>query len=243
MRLVGVDPAWKPENNGSAVAVGRLTGTTLEVEQIHGALFGLPRIAATILAAEPHGIAIDGPLIIENQTGRRECEKALSKVYASKRAGCHTSNRTLYPDAAVVTLSRQLYDAGYRHLGAANTDRFQIEIYPHPALIEIFDLPHRLLYKKGNVDSKRGGQVALASLLQKLEQSTVLELKIPGVFEGFLQPSTIMQLRGAALKANEDALDSLICLYVCGLYATGASIRIFGNAVDGYVVVPATRAV
>jgi predicted RNase H-like nuclease len=65
----------------------------------------------------------------------------------------------------------------------------------HPALIEIFDLPHRLLYKKGE-----------------------------------------------ALKANEDALDSLICLYVCGLYAIGASMRIFGDTVDGYVVVPTIRA-
>ena len=86
----------------------------------------------------------------------------MSKVYAAKHAGCHACNKTLYPDAAVVALSRQLHDAGYRHLGT--TDRFQIEIYPHPALIEIFDLPHRLLYKKGNVDSKRGGQIALASL-------------------------------------------------------------------------------
>ena len=196
MRLVGVDPAWKPENNGSAVAVGCLNGATLEVEQIHGALFGLSCIAAAILAAEPQGIAIDGPLIIENQTGRRACEKAVSKIYASKHAGCHTSNRTLYPDAAVVALSRQLHDEGYRHLGAARTERFQIEIYPHPALIEMFDLPQRLLYKKGNVDSKRGGQVALASLLRKLERSTVLELEIPEAFDGYLQPSAIMQLRG-----------------------------------------------
>jgi predicted RNase H-like nuclease len=243
VRLIGVDPAWKPENNGSAVAVGRLNGAMLEVEHIHGALFGLSRIAATILAAEPHGIAIDGPLIIENQTGRRACEKALSKVYASKHAGCHTTNRTLYPDAAVVALSRQLEHAGYRHLGAAHTDRFQIEMYPHPALIEMFDLPHRLLYKKGNVDSKRGGQVVLASLLRRLERSSVLELKVPVAFDAFLQPSTIMQLRGDALKANEDALDSLICLYVCGLYAIGASMRLFGDALDGYVVVPATRAI
>jgi predicted RNase H-like nuclease len=225
------------------VAVGCLNGTTLEVEQLHGALFGLSRIAATILAAEPRGIAIDGPLIIENQTGRRACEKALSKVYASKHAGCHTSNRTLYPDAAIVALSRQLHDAGYPHLGAPHTDRFQIEIYPHPALIEMFDLPHRLLYKKGNVDSKRRGQVVLASLLCGLERSTVLELKVPRAFDAFLQPSTIMQLRGDALKANEDALDSLICLYVCGLYAIGASMQIFGDALDGYVVVPATRTV
>ena len=41
MRLVGVDPAWKPETNGSAIAVGRLHDATLDVEQLHGAVFGL----------------------------------------------------------------------------------------------------------------------------------------------------------------------------------------------------------
>ncbi len=243
MRLVGIDPAWKPETHGSAVAVGRLSGNTLDVEQVHGALFGLSCLAETILATEPDGIAIDGPLIIENETGRRECENALSKVYARRHAGCHTSNKTLYPGAAVVALSRRLHNAGYRHLGGASTDRFQIEIYPHPALIEIFDLPRRLLYKKGNVDAKRGGQVVLASLLRSLEQSNVLALKIPVSFAGHLDQRTIMQLRGGALKANEDALDSLICLYVCGLYAIGASMQIFGDTVNGYVVVPARRAV
>ena len=243
MRLIGVDPAWKPDTNGSAVALGRLNGAVLEVERIHGALFGLACLAETILTAEPNGVAIDGPLIIENETGRRECENALSKVYARKHAGCHTSNKRLYPEAAVVALSRLLHDAGYRHLGDASTDRFQIEIYPHPALIEIFDLPQRLLYKKGNVDAKRGGQVVLASLLRSLEHSNVLALKIPVSFAGHLDQHTIMQLRGGALKANEDALDSLICLYVCGLYAIGAPMQTFGDTVDGYVVVPASRAV
>lgn len=243
MRLIGVDPAWKPDSNGSAVAVGRLNGAVLEVERVHGALFGLSCLIETILAAEPNGVAVDGPLIIENVAGRRECERALSKVYARKHAGCHTANKTLYPEAAVVALSRRLHDSGYRHLGDARSDRFQIEIYPHPALIEIFDLPQRLLYKKGNVDAKRGGQVVLASLLRSLEQSNVLALRIPDLFAAHLDSTTIMQLRGGALKANEDALDSLICLYVCGLYAIGASMQIFGDTVDGYVVVPATRAV
>ena len=202
---------------------------------------GSPCVATTILAADPDGVAIDGPLLIENETGRRACEKALSKVYAAKHAGCHACNKTLYPDAAVVALSRQLHGAGYRHLGVAPTDRFQIEIYPHPALIEIFDLPRRLLYKKGNVDSKRGGQMALASLLRRLESSSVLRLNVPDAFEAPLHAPTISQLKGEALKANEDALDSLICLYVCGLYAIGASMRIFGDTVDGYVVVPTIR--
>ena len=242
MRLVGVDPAWKPEANGSAIAVGRLHDATLEVEQLHGAVFGLSRVAATILAADPDGVAIDGPLIIENETGRRACEQALSKVYAAKHAGCHTCNNALYPDAAVVGLSRQLRGAGYRHLGVAPADRFQIEVYPHPALIEIFGLPRRLLYKKGNVDSKRGGQIALASLLRRLEASSVLVLKVPDALEAHLHAQTISQLKGKALKANEDALDSLICLYVCGLYAIGTSMRVFGDAIDGYVVVPTIRA-
>ena len=237
-RLAGVDLAWKPERNGTAIAVGLLDGASVHVEQIHCAVLGLSRIAQTILSAEPAGVAVDAPLIIENESGRRPCERALSRVYASKYAGCHTSNQTLYPDAAAVALSRQLSRDGYRHLGRPSTERYQIEIYPHPALIEMFNLPQRLMYKKGSVNDKRNGQIVLASLLRKLEGSPILSLQIPERFDEYLDPRAIAALRGDALKANEDAMDALICLYICGLYALGTPMRVFGDVVDGYVVVP-----
>src|SRR5262245_30849807 len=238
MRLVGVDLAWKPENNGTAIAIGWLDGGSVAVEAIHGAVIGFADVVATILEVEPMGVAVDGPLIINNLVGQRTCEKALAKVYGGRRAGCHACNRTRYPDAAPVALSQRLAGEGYRHLAAAGTAKYQIEIYPHPALIELFDLPQRLAYKKGDPDTRRSGQMRLAGLIRELQYAAVLQLGIPSAFAAYLDPTTIATLRGAALKANEDALDALICLYICALYAHGAPHRVFGDETDGYIVVP-----
>ena len=37
---------------------------------------------------------------------------------------------------------------------------------------------------------------------------------------------------------NEDYLDSLICLYIAGLYAVGHPGELFGDTVSGYIWVP-----
>jgi predicted RNase H-like nuclease len=238
MRLVVVDLAWKPEKNGTAIAVGWLEGDRVVVEAVHRAVVGYSDVVRTILAPEPLGVAIDGPLIIKNETGQRSCERALARVYGSRRAGCHTSNQTRYPDAAPVALSQRLHVEGYRHLGNAATGKYQIEIYPHPAMIEMFNLSERLLYKKGAPDARRNGQIRLATLLRRLECSATLRLILPCRFDAYLDPLTIATLRGHALKANEDVLDSLVCLYICALYAHGAPHQIFGDETHGYIVVP-----
>jgi predicted RNase H-like nuclease len=238
MRLAGVDFAWKPEENGTAIAVGWFENARLEVETIHRRVVGLTEVVRAILAPDPLGVAIDGSLIINNKTGQRACERALAKVYGSRGAGCHASNQTRYPDAASVALSRRLSADGYRHLGDAAAGKYQIEIYPHPALIEMFNLPQRLKYKKGAPAARRDGQVRLAALLRGLERSSILRLVVPSEFDAYMDPQTIATLRGNALKTNEDVLDALVCLYVCALYAQGARRRIFGDEADGYIVVP-----
>jgi predicted RNase H-like nuclease len=129
MRLAGVDLAWKPEKNGTAIAVGSLDRDHVNVEAIYRAVVGLSAVVETILADEPSGVAVDGPLIINNAAGQRSCEKALTRMYGARRAGCHACNQTRYPDAATVALSRHLATHGYRHL-ATGTGKFQIEIYP-----------------------------------------------------------------------------------------------------------------
>src|SRR5262245_52017219 len=201
MRLVGVDLAWKPENNGTAIAVGWLDGDGIIVEAVHHAVMGLAGAVARILAVEPLGVAVDGPLIINNTDGQRACEKALAKVYGSRRAGCHACNQTRYPDEAPVALSRHLSREGYRHLGEADNGKYQIEVYPHPALIEMFDLPQRLPYKKGDRDARRIGQIRLAGLVRELDRSPVLRLIISNSFDAYLDPLRIATLKGAALKA------------------------------------------
>lgn len=181
------------------------------------------------------GVAIDAPLIIPNLSGQRLCERQIGSVYGSRKASCHTSNLSLYPSASSVTLSEHLAKRGFGHL---DKNCWQIEVYPHPAIIEVFNLPERLLYKKGTVAVRKQGQVALARMLKRLSNSAVLPLIIPETFQVYLSDDYIFSLRGKALKANEDLLDAIVCLYIAGLYVLDPKSQVFGNIHDGYVYVP-----
>ncbi|MEZ8826964.1 DUF429 domain-containing protein [Vibrio amylolyticus] len=178
---------------------------------------------------------MDAPLIIENPTGQRECEKALSRDYGSRKASCHPSNQSLYPNALSVNLASALKERGLQHLAQKS---WMIECYPHPSIIECFDLSERHAYKKGRVADKKQGQVALAGYLLQLEHSNVLALKIPKELKVLLSEAYIQSLKGQALKSNEDALDAIICLYIAGLYQMRVPGKTYGDIERGYIWVP-----
>jgi len=235
MILAGVDLAWQSEKNPSAIAYGNLVEGTLTVTGVDAAVYGIEVVLKNLIASKGlQGIAIDAPLIINNESGQRPCEKGVGKVYGSRNASCHTSNTKLYPNAKSVYLSQQLSDRGYAHLG---NEHWQIECYPHPAIIEMFNLPERLKYKKGRVSEKKAGQKQLAMFLRQLEASPTLPLRFDEHMQ-ILDGGYIDSLAGQALKSNEDALDALVCLYIAGLFAKKAKGEIFGDADSGYIWVP-----
>ena len=203
---------------------------------IHPAVYGIDSVLDTLMGiAQLSGIAIDASLIINNKSGMRPCEKEIGSKYGARGAACHASNTTLYPNADSVYLSNRLVKSGFRHLKG---EQWQIECYPHPTLIEIFALSYRMRYKKGNVAEKRAGQKELAALLRKLYHSNILRLIFNEQASQILDESRMDSLKGQALKSNEDALDSIICLYIAGLYAIKHHGHIFGNLSSGYIWVP-----
>ncbi|MEO0365135.1 MAG: DUF429 domain-containing protein [Pseudomonadota bacterium] len=239
--LAGIDLAWQTERNGSAVAFGALTDNRLRVEKVFGGLVG----RGTILHAldnEPElwGIAIDAPLIINNATGQRPCEAALSRDYRNRKAGCHPSNLKLYPDAGSVGLSKQLTERGFQTLGVRDS-RWQIECYPHPAIIELFGLPERLAYKKGSVRHRRGGQIRLAELLQDRSRDSRIHIELSDNLDCEFDGAAIAELKGKRLKHNEDKLDAIVCLIVAAFYQLGRHTKTYGDTDSGYIVVPTPR--
>ena len=113
--------------------------------------------------------------------------------------------------------------------------RWQIECYPHPAIIETFGLNERLKYKKGQVQEKRQGQIELAGLIRQLESSNVVTLSMNESILSYTDESHIRTLSGQGLKSNEDALDAIICVYIAVLYELGIHGTAFGGTESGYV--------
>lgn len=241
--IAGVDLAWIGARNPTAIAVGNFDGGTIEISTILHGLYGIDSVINALGGIEDlHGVAIDGPLIIQNQTGQRACETSIGVAYGGRKASCHTSNLSKFPEPSGARLSWHLSSAGFRHLAQVD-EKWQLECYPHPALIEIFGLPERLAYKKGSVAQRRSGQIELGRLIGSLEDSPVLRLRVPEEVQIYMDAGRIGSLKGACLKHNEDVLDAIVCLYIGALYQSGLAKRIFGTALAGYIYVPERKCI
>lgn len=236
--LAGVDLAWQ-SRNPTAIAFGDITDQSIVLTDVRSYLVTNQSVLDSLIKTKGlSGIAIDAPLIINNKTGQRNCERQLSRDYGSRHASCHTSNQSLYPDAGSVWLSKELSGYGFQHCGIPVKEKWQVECYPHPAIIELFDLKMRHPYKKGTADAKRLGQQQLAELLLNLKSFTGVSLEIPPVFKGHFQPEAISKLKGKGLKQNEDVLDAVVCLIIASIYQMGHPFRVYGECQSGYIVVP-----
>ncbi|MCB1645370.1 MAG: DUF429 domain-containing protein [Pseudomonadales bacterium] len=241
--LMGIDLAWQPEKNPSALATGELRGNHLLIHRVDHGITGLQNIMTLIdSVSDLRGLAIDASLVINNTTGKRDCERDLSRVYGGRKAGCHSSNLTLYPDPASVRLAGLLESRGFKLQGPPDAGHWMIECYPHPAIIELFGLPERLLYKKGNVAGKRAGQIRLARLLAGLSQSRRLKLTLAPTCCHLLDETVITGNRGQALKSHEDALDAIVCACIAACYTQAPDNRMFGDRANGHIYVPQGQA-
>jgi predicted RNase H-like nuclease len=244
MRIIGIDLAWQSERNTTALAVGELHDGCLRITKIYDSLASLNDVTGVIESLDDvSGVAIDAPLIIENNSGQRDCERALSKEYGSKKSSCHASNKSLYPNAPSTALANYLSERGFAHLGRPNEERWQIECYPHPAIIELFGLPERLAYKKGKVGEKKQGQVKLSNYINALKTSKVLALSTNSEVAEHLVEESILSKSGKAMKQNEDALDSIICTFIGALYASNKPSNVFGTVGAGYIYVPTIKCI
>jgi predicted RNase H-like nuclease len=241
--FIGIDLAWRSEKNPSGGAVLRGDRQCARLTDLTASLASCPAVLSYI---ENHAtastyVAIDAPLIIPNKTGQRPCETLVGKQYSARHASCHSSNLSLYPLAASVHLASQLVSRGFRHapdVAHPESQRVMLEVYPHPALLELFRLPSIIKYKKGNIVRKRSGQRELQERLKELSLFAPPLESTPRLSE-FLATDTNL-LWGATLKANEDELDAIVCAYIAYYYWFWGpcGTRLFGDVNSGYIIIP-----
>jgi predicted RNase H-like nuclease len=241
--FIGIDLAWRSEKNPSGVAVLKGDRRCARLVEVNTSLVSCSAVLAYV---ENHAtastfVAIDAPLVIRNKAGQRHCETLIGRRYGARHGSCHSSNLSLYPQAASVHLASQLISRGFRHapgLEHPQNRRVILEVYPHPALLELFQLSSIIRYKKGNVARRRCGQRELQERLNELSLFVPPLESTPKLLE-FLATNTNL-LPGTALKAHEDGLDAIVCAYIAYFYwFWGPSgTHLFGDVESGYIIVP-----
>ena len=244
MKFIGVDFGWFSGASGLCCLTwqqGNLeileTTTILEIEEI------LAWINNRIALDEFGLVAIDAPTIIENQTGMRLADKLTHKHFGRYHAGCYPANQGLKFADRTTGFSKSLLAKNFSHaptIEPQQPGRYQIEVFPHPATINLFCLPKILKYKKGKISdrqpelSKLRGYIT--DVLPNLEPALSLDSlsRIPVIAQ---------RQTGKELKAIEDRLDSLLCAYVAAhwWYWGEAKNMVLGDLDTGYIIIPHLR--
>jgi len=242
--ILGIDAAWTG-TNASGVALGVREDGIWRIRRAassYGAFLGrpglpdtLPPIAGLLAEAErcagrPIGLAcIDMPLSRQPITARRAADNAVSRAYGGRKAGTHTPS-AVRPGPISDTMTAQFAAAGYPLLTGDIRLPGLIEVYPHPALIELTGAPERLTYKEARrriywPDLAPPERVErLVDVWERIVAA--LETRMEGVAAHLPRLSASPTRR--ELKAHEDALDAIICVWV-GIEAVEGRARPHGD--------------
>lgn len=236
VKFLGVDLGWYGKPSGLA-SIG-ISGDAL-VLQSKTRLQDSDEILRWIESEAGGGsavVAVDAPLVIRNRTGIRDAEREMNREFRRFHAGCHAANLGRPFAQNVISFSKKLAQLGFGHgadISARQQGRFQIEVHPHAATVNLFDLPRIVKYKRG----RRATRAKELRRLRRLMLSRLpllhptLSLRLPSI------PNT------GNLKPVEDQIDAVLCAYIAAHWWFWARQRnrVYGYSETGYIVVPGAR--
>jgi predicted RNase H-like nuclease len=255
MRVVlGIDAAWTLKQP-SGVAVAKRVGTAWHLVELASSYQRFNALAEHDLAPElrPSGsrpdaaellassrklcglpvnlVAIDMPLAHHPITGRRASDNAVSSAYGARKCGTHTPSSTR-PGRISDELKEGFARAGYPLRTDLIATPGLIEVYPHPALVELTEAPERLCYKVSKVRSYWPASDATERRRRLFEVWTgivgLLDKQIMGVAKKLPQIHLAPDARVAQLKEFEDMLDAVVCAWI-GICALEERATAFGD--------------
>lgn len=247
MKFLGIDLGWTSGASGLcclAWSDGCLHLLDLERQQTTTDI--LDWVDKWTAPTEPAMIAVDAPTLIPNATGMRLPDKLTHQHFRHYHAGCYPANLGRPFAQRTLEFGLNLEARGFVHapvISPQTPGRYQIEVYPHPAIVHLFGLTRILKYKKGKLSDRRLELLKLhqyiLNILPTLTPSLTLHSLCPPCLCGSFPleiPTT-----GIALKAIEDQLDSLICAYVAAHWWYWGLERnwVLGDTSTGYIVIPA----
>lgn len=237
MLFLGIDLGW--QTGPSGVCCLTLDGSSLsfmaQIARLDTHAQVLDWIDQYAPGSTPAMVAVDAPTIIPNPAGMRQPDRLAHKYFGKYHAGCYPANQAAAFAPQLLAFGQALCDRNFTHaptLEPQQPERYQIEFFPHPAMVHLFGLSRILKYKKGRIAQRRQELTRLRALiLQHLPCHT------PSLVVDHLPP---IPERGPALKAIEDQLDSIICAYGAAhwWYWGHGRNQVLGNLETGYIVVP-----
>lgn len=236
MKFLGIDLGWKSQPSGLCyleLINGKLQLIDLDRKESISDI--LTWIDTCTKPEEAAIIAVDAPTLIPNIGGSRLPDKLTHKHFGKYHAGCYPANLSLPFAERTVKFGLELENRGFVHAPSIEIQklgRYQIEVYPHPAIINLFNLDRILKYKKGTLQQR------YLELIKLYKYITEILPTIEPTLTCALNPVTLTTTR--ELKTTEDKLDSIICAYIAAYWWYWGEERniVLGDRATGYIVIP-----
>ena len=233
-RFLGVDLAWaegtatKPANESGLACIDE-TGRVLDA----GWARGIDEVVHWVQSvAEPGSVlAVDAPLVVNNPTGMRDCEKETGSRYGRWKVSANASNQAL-PRLGGVTLRGRLEKLGWTYTDgldpvAAHTSSF-FECYPYTTLVGAAEFGYdavRPRYKRMGsslpiVERRAARAVVCDDLIERMWRlgtaTPPLDLSTHEAADRLVTEPT--PLTDAAYKHREDLIDALLSAWTASLW-------------------------
>ena len=143
MYFVGIDLAWSTKN-GTGLAI--IEGNKKEAKVLYSDVVltdeEIIRHIQEKVKDKKAFIAIDAPLIVPNEEGRRVAEAVVGQLFRKYHAGAHPSNRKRLSQWSGTIrgeeLVKKLTAIGFDHnpsIEKFEATRKCFEVYPHPSMV------------------------------------------------------------------------------------------------------------
>lgn len=169
MKFLGIDLGWKSQPSGLCCLkwIDRQL-QLLDLDRKEAIADILTWIDQSVKPDEPAIIAVDAPTLIPNDSGSRLPDKLSHKYFGRYHAGCYPANKNLPFAERTINFGLELESRGFAHaptIEAQKLSRYQIEVFPHPAIVNLFNLERILKYKKGRLNERRLELIKLQNYL------------------------------------------------------------------------------
>lgn len=244
MKFIGIDLAWTYKNE-TGICVISENGV---VEYLDAKVYSNEDILEIIksYSSDEMCIAIDAPLIVENESGSREAEGALmrSRIHGH-RLFAFNSNRNyftrVFDDIRGETL-RKMIELKFPNIkiGFSDSESNIIETFPTGICCGLFPEIYPVKYKKKPKVPFKETCNQMHRMLKRIGEIETVEGYISGFVSKLELDRTVLTRR--MHKHVEDKIDAFLCAYgMFSIHKGMARGRMFGDTEDGFILLPVKR--
>jgi predicted RNase H-like nuclease len=243
--LTGLDSAWTRRNRGTVLSLIS-EGGKRRLDGPHSVSFdeALEHIRACGQGAAVHALAIDQPLIVNNDTGRRPVEDVVAHVMGTFGSAVQPANRNkemmFGSNAPIWPFLKALQEMGFAHDHHANDrtqakGQFFFEVYPALGNLGLFPC----FFARGMVPRYNPQR----RTFDLEDWKRLCDEGMRFLQQHKIQCDWLNKARGliAPTKRIQDQLDAVLCLCHALFWTGGNAGAVVGDMASGYMVIPSHR--